>query len=293
MSTDLARQTKSKFKKKAYMQYFDESGRRVPRDGLRVFSSGASTYYRLTQPSMDYGLILDRITRHQTIPLNISASEFKARADSLLDQLKLDSGYSNMTNGVFVPFVCRRAPKDADLGSELQSRLLPALHRAFNERYPDAHFKAVLQGNSKLNGQISLDLHSKYDEFITACEQESVVGLYFPQALQGFDVNSQQLQMHLLPASSTVKVCLSGGLDICTALTGVPELLISGEFYTPIPIMSAYRHNDDRLVLLLKAYGPHMEFWCMTKMLTKTTTQVSEQWTGGITVYEKDAFKSE
>ena len=275
------------------MQYFDESGRRATQDGLRVFSSGASTYYRLTQPSLDYGLILDRITRHQTIPLNISASEFKARADTLLDQLKLDSGYSNMTNGVCVPFVCRRALKDADLGFELQSRLLPALQRAFTERYPDAHFKAVLQGNSELHGQISLHPYSKYDEFITACEEGPVVGLYFPQALQGFDVKSQQLQMHSLPALSTVKLCLSGGLDICTALTGIPELLISEEFYTPIPIMSAYCHNDDRLVLLLKAYGPHMEFWCMTKMLTKTATQVSEQWAGGITVYKKGAFKSE
>lgn len=273
------------------MQYFDESGRRVPRDGLRVFSSDASTYYRLTQPIVDYGLILDRITTHQTVSLNLSASEFKARTDLLLDQLRLDSSYSNMANGVCVPFACKRAPKHADFGSELQSRLLPALHRAFNERYPDAHFKAVLQGNSELHGQISLHPHSRYDEFITACGEEPVVGLYFPQALQGFDVKSQQLQMHLLPESNTIKVCLSGGLDICTALTGVPELLISGEFYTPIPIMSAYRHNDDRLVLLLKAYGPHMEFWCMTNMLTKTITQVSEQWTGGITVYEKVAFQ--
>jgi hypothetical protein len=68
-------------------------------------------------------------------------------------------------------------------------------------------------------------------------------------------------------------------------VAGIPDLLISEEFYTPILCMSGYVHRDPRLVLLLKAYGPHLEFWCMTQMLTRDTTQVSEQWAGGITVF--------
>jgi hypothetical protein len=44
-------------------------------------------------------------------------------------------------------------------------------------------------------------------------------------------------------------------------------------------------HDDPRLVLLLKSYGPHLEFWCMTQMLTKDVTQVSEQWSGGISIF--------
>jgi hypothetical protein len=80
-------------------------------------------------------------------------------------------------------------------------------------------------------------------------------------------------------------VCLSGGIDISAALIGSPELLINEDSYAPILCMSAYVHTDPRLVLLVKSYGPHMEFWCLTQMLSKGVTQVSEQWAGGISIY--------
>ena len=51
--------------------------------------------------------------------------------------------------------------------------------------------------------------------------------------------------------------------------------------------MSAFVHSDERLILVLKSYGPHMEFWCMTQMLSKHTTQVSEQWSGGLTLFDE------
>ena len=76
-------------------------------------------------------------------------------------------------------------------------------------------------------------------------------------------------------------------MDISAALISSPELLIDKDHYTPILCMSAYVHKDERLILLLKAYGPHMEFWCMTQMLSKRTKQVSEQWAGGLSLYTK------
>ena len=88
-----------------------------------------------------------------------------------------------------------------------------------------------------------------------------------------------------LPQLSGASVCLSGGLDVVAAMVGSPGLLVNEEQYPPILCLSAYRHVDPRLVLILKAYGPHLEFWCMTQMLTKTVTQVSEQWAGGLTIF--------
>jgi len=88
-----------------------------------------------------------------------------------------------------------------------------------------------------------------------------------------------------LPTFDGGKVCLSGGLDTCAALIGSPEILHSEDFYMPILIMSSYVYQDDRMVLLVKAYGPHLEFWCLSQMLTKKVTQVSEQWTGGLTLF--------
>ncbi len=265
--------------------YFNEIGRRIPGDGMRLFGKTPSNYYRLTQPKLDYQQILVRCKQYNVSPASLTAADFKSRAEALLDKLNASPAYANLLKGVHIPFVFQRVGSEVDLGSNLENTLLSNLQGSFTARYPEAHFKAVLQSNSELPGHITLDKASRYQRFIDASQSAAVVGWYFPQALQEYDVRSQREQMTSLPELDGVNVCLSGGMDICAALIGSPDLLISDEHYTPIVCLSAYVHADPRLVLLLKAYGPHMEFWCMTNMLTKDTTQVSEQWAGGITVF--------
>lgn len=267
------------------MTYFDDNGRRIPGEGMRVFGKAPSRYYRLTQPLLDYEGILDRCVRYSLAPVDLTPAAFKSGAESLLDKLRDSPVYANLLNGVHVPFVFQHSTGEVDLGGNLEHTLLPNLQKSFNARYPESHFKAVLQSNSELPGNISLDPDSRYEQFISDSRKTPVVGWYFPQALQEFDIRSQRQQMVELPPLNGAGICLSGGMDICAALTGSPELLVSEEFYTPILCMSAYVHADPRLVLLLKSYGPHMEFWCMTQMLTKDVTQVSEQWAGGVTVF--------
>jgi len=267
------------------VQFFDDNGRRVPGKDARVFGSTPSFYYKLNQPAIDYELILDTSKRFNSALKDVTSSDFTSKAETLLAKIATNDAYANLLKGVKIPFVASRKERGADLGEELESDLLPGLKESFNARFPEAHFKAVLQSNSELPGNVSLALESRYGELVAAVEAGTVVGWYFPQALQEFDVQSQRSQMASLPEIQGAHVCLSGGIDICAAVAGVPDLLISGEFYTPILCMSAYVHRDSRLVLLLKAYGPHMEFWCMTQMLTRDTTQVSEQWAGGLTVF--------
>ena len=269
------------------MQYFDHNGRRLPSPEMRTFGDSPCNYYRLEQPQLDFREILSRISRNLDIPLDITADQFQARVASLLSRLRSSPGMGNLAGGVHVPFAFRRIQRGADLGSELEGYLLPGLQKSFAENFPDAHFKAILQGGSELTRNIGLDSHSRYQKFIDASEAGTVVGLYFPQALQEFDLASQRQQMRSLPYPLAVSTCLSGGIDICAALTGSPKVLFSNDYYTPIPIMASYLHRDPRLVLLLKAYGPHMEFWCMTQMMTPTITQVSEQWAGGLTIYDE------
>lgn len=267
------------------MKYFDDHGRRIPGEDARVFGVAPSFYYQLNQPEIDYELIFNRIKQFSFQPVTTTPTAFKTEAEALLDKIKDSQPHSGLLNGIKVPFVIGKKDRSLDLGEELESDLLPSLQKSFNAQFPDSHFKALLQSNSELRGNITLDSGSRYQELISATESGAVVGWYFPQALQEFDVRSQRDQMASLPGIEGAKICLSGGMDICAAVSGVPNLLISDEFYTPILCMSAYTHADPRLVLLLKAYGPHMEFWCMTQMLTRDTTQVSEQWAGGITVY--------
>jgi len=285
MSTDLDVPLPLKSELETRVQFFDDNGRRVPGKDARVFGSTPSFYYKLNQPAIDYELILNRSKQFNSVPADVTPSDFKSKAEALLEKIKTHDAYANLLKGVKVPFVAGRKNRGADLGEELESELLPSLKESFNAQFPEAHFKAVLQSNSELPGNVSLASESRYQELISLVEAGVVVGWYFPQALQEFDIRSQRSQMVPLPALAGAKACLSGGIDICAAVAGVPDLLISDEFYTPILCMSAYVHRDPRLALLLKAYGPHMEFWCMTQMLTRDTTQVSEQWAGGITIF--------
>lgn len=268
------------------MQFFDDNGRRIPGKDARVFGSTPSFYYQLNQPTIDYAALLERSKRFSNVPADVTSADFKSKAEALLDKIQTNAAYANLMKGVKVPFITGRKTRNADLGEELENSLLPSLKESFNDRFPDAHFKAVLQSYSELPGNLTLATESRYQELISALEAGAVVGWYFPQALQEFDTQSQRSQMAALPTLEGGKVCLSGGIDICAAVAGVPDLLISDAFYTPILCMSGYVHRDPRLVLLLKAYGPHMEFWCMTQMLTRDTTQVSEQWAGGITLFK-------
>ena len=50
--------------------------------------------------------------------------------------------------------------------------------------------------------------------------------------------------------------------------------------------MSGARHVDNRLEAVLKSYGPHLEFWVLSNLLTPGIEQVSEQWYGGLTIYK-------
>ena len=75
---------------------------------------------------------------------------------------------------------------------------------------------------------------------------------------------------------------LSGGLDTAAALVGSPDLLVNKDDYPPVLCLSALKHSDERLMLCFKAYGQHLEFWCMSQMLSPGQTQVSEQWSGGL-----------
>lgn len=266
------------------MSYFNSNGRRKASADLRVFGEVPQNYYRLIQPIINYEDILSNSKKFGGINPDINLSDFRDACEKLKSEINLDANLAALLNGVHIPFIVRRIDSIEDLGRDLEEIELPAYQRAFNAVCPDAHFKAVLQSNSMLAGNISLDSRSRYDEFLEQAKKNVLIGWYFPQALQEFDIESQRKQMAEL--ASDKNICLSGGIDTIAALIGVPKLLISNEFYAPILCLSSYVHADRRLIALIKSYGPHMEFWCMTQMLSKNITQISEQWSGGITCYQ-------
>ena len=265
------------------MIYFNSNGRRAPTSECRVFSEIPQNYYQLKQPEINYSKILTNSIEFGGVGSDVKLDQFQLACEKLKSEIEANHDFKNLLNSTHIPFICKKVDSIKDLGKDLEAIELPGIQRSFTSRFPESHFKAVLQSNSELPGSITLDPRSRYEGFLEKCQSGNVVGWYFPQALQEFDIESQRKQMAQLP--DIENICLSGGIDVAAAMIGSPELLISEDFYAPILCMSAYVHSDPRLVLLLKSYGPHMEFWCMTQMLSRNITQVSEQWSGGITFY--------
>jgi hypothetical protein len=267
------------------MSFFDENGRRIPYEGLRFYSNEISSYYKLIQPKLDLFNIFDRIKTFNNMENDLSFSDFSLKYDELRYVINNNIDFSNLLRGVHIPFFYQNNHLIDDYGDNLERALLPCFKNSFSHQFPNSYFKAFMQAGSSLSGNINLCSYSNYSSFIKSSYKKPIIGLYFPNALQGYDILSQRIQMRDLPTLPGANVCLSGGIDICSALLGSPELLIDNEFYAPILCMSSYVHTDPRLILAIKSYGPHMEFWCMTQMLTPEVTQVSEQWSGGITIF--------
>lgn len=267
------------------MSHFNHLGRCIPSAGARVFGQTPSLYYVIGSPRAPLDAILVRSQQAGLVHTEFTLGEFSERTAQLTATIRNDPHYANLLHGTCVPFILHNPEPIGDIGQHLENNLLPRLRQTFTAQFPESHFKAVLQGESSLEGQIELAEHSGYPSFIEASRRQPVVGLYFPQAFQEYDIPSQRSQMLELPALEGASICLSGGMDICAALTGSPDLLMSEKNYSPILCMSAYVHQDARLALMLKAYGPHLEFWCMSQMLSPSVIQVSEQWSGGLSIF--------
>jgi hypothetical protein len=269
------------------MNFFNEFGRRIPNEKSRVYNKKPSFYYKLNYSLINYENIFLNLKKNKMIDDYDDLNIFQKKIFDLFNSVKKDNNYSNLLKGIFLPFAYKNVNNTKDIGIDLIENLLPAINRSFSEKFPNSYFKAVHQGETEIEKNITLAEHSRYEELLKQSEINTVYGLYFPQALQEYDIESQINQMKELPFSNEFEICLSGGKDICASIVGSPEVMISDEFYSPVLCMTAYTHSDKRIILTLKSYGPHLEFWSMSQMLATGVTQVSEQWAGGITIFSK------
>jgi len=264
--------------------FFSDIGRRRLTKRYRVFSEDELSYYNIKSREWDFDTIASRYNSSGHLGFKLDSGKFGAACASLEKKFGAVADVANLFKGVKVPFVIPKIEAQRDLSDSLIVDFLPALEASFRAAYPLAHFKAVMQGGATLKNNLVIAEGSRYNQLLDLASQGPLVGWYFPQALQQFDVASQIEQMSELPALEGM--CLSGPVEIIHAVLGLPGLLINEEGYAPILCMSAVRHIDERLALVLKAYGPHLEFWCLSQMLSVGVTQASEQWAGGITLFQ-------
>ena len=260
-------------------------GRLNPSKECRVFSKTPKEFYKLNCPEIQYkAQHKTAVTAGLTSPqLNISDIE-----DALAiigNCIKNNEVYKDLFRATAVPFCFAVPEKSLDLGAELESHWLPLLQTEFERKISGAHFRATLQGNTQLTKEINPVDGSGYAEFLDHHSSLAVVGYYFPTAFQEFDISSQRKRIMFLPTLEKLALCLSGPFEIIYSLICYPDLLFNSESYSPILCASSLEHNDPRMVMMFKSYGPHLEFWLMSQMLSPNKTQVSEQWSGGLTIY--------
>jgi|APSaa5957512535_1039671.scaffolds.fasta_scaffold57287_2 hypothetical protein len=261
---------------------FDDNGRRITYKGMRVFNEISLQYYKIQQPGNNFEKVLSNSKKYADVDANITVSDFKNNCEEIRKKVNENQFLKNLFKGIHVPFICSKS-KEEDIGTEIEKVALPFVAASFVENYPNLHCKATMQGSSKLSNNVNVSSNSRYENFLKIHKNKTIVGWYFPQALQEYDIPSQSAQMKTLPEFNGL--VLSGGVDTAAALIGTPGLLVNENDYPPVLCLSALKHKDERLMLCFKSYGQHLEFWGMSQMLTPDVTQVSEQWSGGITIF--------
>jgi len=264
---------------------FNALGRVVASADCRVFSDVPRDFYQLNTIDIQYGRQHELFLDKGLIPNNVPSEAVVERLRGIEEMIRNDKNYENIFDGIAIPFCFTDSNAKDDLGSRLEDFWMPMLKKNYEEMVKGSYFKATLQGNSKLRDCVAPATGSGYREFLDSLKESLVIGYYFPTAFQEFDVNSQRARISALPKVPGLMTSLSGPLEIVYSLVSYPRLLFHKNKYSPILLATAVEHIDPRMVLMFKSYGPHLEFWLMSQMLSPSKKQVSEQWSGGITIY--------
>ena len=261
-------------------------GRFNPTKECRVFSDEPKSFYKISNIEPNYAQQHVRAVASGLINRSVDRIQVETSLTGIRATIERSEDYRNLFNGAAIPFCLSAKNTNQDLGTQLENIWLPLLKKEYKRQASGAYFKATLQGNTELKNSIKTHSGSGYENLLVSLNQSTVVGYYFPTAFQEYDIESQRKRLKTLPKIEDFSLCLSGAFEIIYALTSYPKLLSDEHNYSPILCASALEHKDPRMIMLFKSYGPHLEFWLMTQMLTPTKTQVSEQWSGGLTIFK-------
>ena len=265
---------------------FNELGRKIPTPECRVFDNASRNFYKVNEPSFDVQKEYIKALELNFINRSVNFDSVNTVQQALYNSIKNNTDYNNLLLGICIPFAVSIHDLKDDVGEQLEDDLLPLVKKTYEESQNGSWFKATLQGGNTLKNSLNVVKGSGYQNFLDAVKSHCVVGYYFPTAFQEYDVASQRNQINLLPKHKDFNIRLSGHIEASYSLTMHPDLLFSRNNYSPILCLSALEHSDERMIPMFKSYGPHLEFWLLSQMMTQQQTQLSEQWAGGLTIYK-------
>jgi len=199
---------------------FDKRGRRILPNGLSANVCDPNREFRLNQPELtEERHFADRIVRlHDMLDVDtgVTAAEFQKETKRLLELIRKNKQTVNIANGVYLPIVCPKLITN-DLGRELE-RYLTAASKGYADVFPKRRFCNHPEGT--LDSAVSVIEGSRHGELIERMKQGPVMGIYFPQSLQGFSIDASRAEI----ASLSEGFILSG-LDAVIAVVMYSDVL--------------------------------------------------------------------
>ncbi len=254
--------------------FFDDFGRCIPTRATSAVHTKTRRYFICQQPVIDYAEIHARLVKHLGAGLEISPDEFAERARAIHARLEADPQTRNINRGVGIPFILPRT-RVPDIGALLDERYLPAVGRAFQEKFPDYSFTNHHQ--TGLTGRLSILPGSRHQKLLDAMSERDVVGVYFP-AFSEYSIPAAVEQLAALPDN----FLLSGGFDTAAALVAAPDLLLRTDGYPPLLWLGALASEKEGIGYQFEAYGYNLAFNRRPHL-----GQAAEYWANGITLLEQ------
>lgn len=237
--------------KDAIIKWFDKHGRRIPPRTLQADVTDAGRDCNLTHAKPNLSKTLTLLFRYLGQAF-ITTKDFEMRVEQIFEGLRNDDNTKLLTNGVGLPFALPQTMV-LDYGKLLDKLYLPAVERSYKAQFPKRDFYNNCQG--KLESQVITVKGSSHERLVEAMKQGVVVGVYFPNCLQGFSVHADLEQMASLPE----KFLLAGGFETCASLIAYPDIL-ARDVYTPILDLAAMGWQSVNYSLYFRAGGDFLSF---------------------------------
>ena len=241
--------------KEVLKKLFDKHGRRIP-EGLSASVCDANRSFRLDQPKLveeaDFANSILRLHGCLSIDTEVTAEQLKAETERLLAIIRENSQIANIANGVYLPVVLPKLVTD-DLGAELEL-YLSGVNNSYTKTFSDRSFNNYRKGD--LSGKVSIIDGSRHDQLVERMKQELVIGLHFPNPLQGFSINADREQMSTLPEGFILS-----GIDTPIAMAMYPDILAC-DWNTPGLELAALQWRSADYSLNFRADDDELGFGC-------------------------------
>ncbi len=203
----------------AFQLLFDKRGRRIP-EGLSTKVCDDDRAFKLNQPKLETGAdYADRIARlHKCLSVDTrirSAELFKNEVEDLLGLIRNNPLTSKILNGIWLPVIMPQIIDD--LGTTLV-QYLTAVERSYIKTFSKQRFFNKIEDFPA--NEVSIVDGSRHEQLIEQMKKGPVIGIYFPNQLQGFSKDACREQMSTLP-----KGFILSGLDIPIAMIMYPDVL--------------------------------------------------------------------